>query len=205
MLKKLAAIGLTAGALVFAAPAVATAAPLVPTTSSDLYATDSYATPPGVKVGDPIIDICAVSTVVFGKGYFLSSEDVNVSVSGYNAGRSAISGNVAAADGSMTLTFRPPSDGDGTYSIAFNGSRSYTALITVSNGREGGTSCEVDPGVATAGSEMPLTDGGTSTDGGFELALTGGDVSPWLLAGGAGALMAGGALVAAGASRRKRT
>ena len=193
MLKKLAAISLAAGALVLVAPTVATAAPTVPSASSD-----SYPTPPGAKVGDPIIDICEVSTIVFGPGYFLESENVNVSVSGYNAGKAAVSGNIAGADGSLTLTFRPPSDGEGSYAVAFNGSRSYTATITVSHGHDAATSCDHDPGVATAGSELPLTGGG------IELALTGGSVSPWVLGGGAAALVAGGALVAVGASRRKR-
>lgn len=193
MLKKLAAISLAAGALVLVAPTVATAAPTVPAASSD-----SYPTPPGAKVGDPIIDICETSTIVFGSGYFLPSENVNVSVSGYNAGKAAISGNTAAADGSLTLTFRPPSDGEGSYAVAFNGSRSYTATITVSHGHDAAASCDHDPGVAAAGSELPLTGGG------IELALTGGNVSPWVLGGGAAALVAGGALVAVGASRRKR-
>ena len=196
MLKKLAAISLTAGALVLAAPAIATAAPSVPTASSD-----SYPAPPGVKVGDPIIDICEVSTIVFGPAYFLPGENVNVSVSGLNAAKAAVSGNVAASDGSLTLTFRPPSDGEGSYAVAFNGSRSYTATITVSHGHDAAASCDHDPGVATAGSELPLTGG---SNGGFELALTGGSVSPWILGGGAAALVAGGALVAVGASRRKR-
>ncbi|WP_337005933.1 MULTISPECIES: hypothetical protein [unclassified Microbacterium] len=196
MLKKLAAISLTAGALVLAAPAVATAAPSAPAASSD-----SYPAPPGAKVGNPIIDICEVSTIVFGPAYFLPGENVNVSVSGLNAAKAAVSGNVAASDGSLTLTFRPPSDGEGSYAVAFNGSRSYTATITVSHGHDAAASCDHDPGVAAAGSELPLT-GGSS--GGFELALTGGSVSPWILGGGAAALVAGGALVAVGASRRKR-
>ena len=193
MLKKLAAISLAAGALVFIAPTVATAAPTVPDAASD-----SYPSPPGVKVDDPIIDICEVSTIVFGSGYFLPSENVNVSVSGLNAGNSAISGNVAGTDGSLTLTFRPPTDGEGSYGISFSGSRSYTATITVSHGHDAATSCGHDPAVAAAGTELPLT-GGT-----IELALTGGSVSPWVLGGGAAALVAGGALVAAGAARRKR-
>ena len=193
MLKKLAAISLTAGALVFIAPTVATAAPTVPDAASD-----SYPSPPGVKVDDPIIDICEVSTIVFGSGYFLPSENVNVSVSGLNAGNSALSGNTAGADGSLTVTFRPPSDGEGSYAIAFGGSRSYTATITVSHGHDAAVSCDHDPSVAPAGSELPLTGDG------FELALTGGSVSPWILGGGAVALVAGGALVAAGAARRKR-
>ena len=193
MLKKLAAISLTAGALVFIAPTVATAAPSVPTATSD-----SYAETPDVRVKDPIIDICEVSTIVFGPGYFLPSENVGVSVSGLKAADSAVSGNTAGADGSLTLTFRPPTDGEGSYGIAFNGSRSYTATITVSHGHDAATSCDHDPGVAAAGTELPLT-GGT-----IELALTGGSVSPWVLGGGAVALVAGGALVAAGAARRKR-
>lgn len=193
MLKKLAAISLTAGALVFIAPSVATAAP-----SGPAVTTDSYAETPGVKVDDPIIDICEVSTIVFGPGYFLPSENVNVSVSGLNAANAAVSGNTAAADGSMTVTFRPPSDGEGSYAIAFGGSRSYTATITVSHGHDAAVSCDHDPSVAPAGSELPLTSDG------FELALTGGSVSPWILGGGAVALVAGGALVAAGAARRKR-
>ncbi|KJQ53646.1 hypothetical protein [Microbacterium sp. SA39] len=193
MLKKLAAISLAAGALVFIAPTAATAAPTAPDAASD-----SYPSPPGVKVGDPIIDTCEVSTIVFGADYFLPSENVNVSVSGLNAGNSAISGNTATADGGLTVTFRPPSDGEGSYAVAFAGSRSYTATITVSQGQDAAESCDHDPAVAPAGSEMPLTGDG------FELALTGGSVSPWVLGGGAVALVAGGALVATGAARRKR-
>lgn len=192
MLKKLAAISLTAGALVLMAPAVASAAPTVPAES------DSYSGTPRVGVDDPIIDICDVSTVAFGAGYFLPSENVGVSVSGFNAGDSAVSGNTAAADGSLVVTFRPPSDGEGSYSLAFTGSRSYTATITVTDGHDAAVSCDHDPGVAAAGTELPLTGGG------LELALTGGSVSPWVLGGGAVALVAGGALVATGAARRKR-
>lgn len=194
MLKKLAAISLAAGALVFIAPTVATAAPVVPDAASD-----SYPSPPGVKVDDAIIDTCEVSTIVFGSGYFLPSENVNVSVSGLNAGESAVSGNTAAADGSLTVTFRPPSDAEGSYAVAFGGSRPYTATITVSHGHDAAVTCGHDPAVvAPAGTELPLTGDG------FELALTGGSVSPWVLGGGAVALVAGGALVAAGAARHKR-
>lgn len=194
MLKKLAAISLTAGALVLIAPAAATAAPAAPLESGD-----SYVEPPKPRVNDPIIDVCNISTVAFGEGYFLPSEVVNVSVSGVNAAASSISGNTAAADGSLTLSFRPPADGEGSYSLAFNGSRSYTATIVVSHGRDAASSCDHDPGVAPAGTELPLT--GSQE---FELALTGGRVSPWILGGGAAALVAGGALVATGAVRRKR-
>ncbi|OAN41292.1 hypothetical protein [Microbacterium sp. H83] len=192
MLKKLAAISLTAGALVLMAPAVASAAPTVPT------ADDSYANTPRVAVDDPIIDTCEVSSVAFGAGYFQPSENVGVSVSGQNAGDSAISGNTAAADGSLLVTFRPPTDGQGSYSLAFAGTRSYTATITVSQGQDAAASCDRDPGVAAAGTELPLTGGS------LELALTGGEVSPWVLGGGAAALVAGGALVVTGVARRKR-
>lgn len=184
MLKKLAAISLTAGALVLFAPAVASA--------------DSYAEPPKVNVDSPVVDTCEVSAVVFGPGYFEPSETVAVGVSGLNAARASYSGNVANAEGGMVLSFRPPADGDGTYELAFTGSRSYSALITVSQGHDAAVSCYHDPGVAPTGTELPLT--GSA----IELALTGGGVSPWALGGGAVTLAAGGVLIAAGASRRKR-
>jgi hypothetical protein len=186
MLKKLAAISLTAGALVLLAPAVASAE------------SDTYADTPRVAVGDPIIDTCEVSTVAFGAGYFQPSENVGVSVSGLDAGASAVSGNTAAADGSLMVTFRPPADGEGSYSLSFDGSRSYTATVTVSEGHDAAVSCGHDPAVAAAGSELPLTGAG------LELALTGAEVSPWVLGGGAAAVVAGGALVAVGVARRKR-
>lgn len=186
MLKKLAAISLTAGALILVAPTVASAA-----------STDSYTEPPRVSVGDPIIDSCQASTIAFGAGYFEPSEQVNVSVSGLHAADAAVSGNTAAADGSLTVSFRPPSDGDGAYAVAFGGSRPYTATITVSEGQGTAGSCGQGP-AAAAGTELPLTGDG------FELALTGGGASPWILGGGAVALVAGGSLVALGAARRKR-
>ena len=187
MLKKLAAISLTAGALILAAPTVASAAP-----------SDSYPSPPSAKVGDAIIDTCEVSTVAFGAGFFEPSETVGVSVSGQNAGAAAISGNTAASGGSPTVTFRPPSDGQGSYALDFAGSRAYTATVTVSHGNAAAASCDHDPGsAAPAGTELPLT-------GGTELALTGGSVSPWIVGGAAVALVAGGGLVAVGAARRKR-
>jgi len=188
MLKKLAAISLTAGALVLIAPAVASAAP---------SGSDSYSEPPRVSVDQPIIDTCEASTVSFGAGYFLPSEKVGVSVSGLDAGDSSVSGNTAAADGSLVVSYRPPSDGQGSYALTFDGSRSYTATITVSQGSDAAASCDHDPAVA-AGTELPLTGGG------LELALTGGSVSPWVLGGGAAAVAAGGALVAVGVARRKR-
>ncbi|MGM7672143.1 hypothetical protein [Microbacterium sp. A93] len=194
MLKKLAVISLTAGALVLFAPAVASAAPneLAP------FAADSYTEPPKVTVDSPVVDTCEASTVVFGSGYFEPRENVAVGVSGLNAANASYSGNVANTEGGMVLSFRPPADGAGAYELAFTASRSYSALITVSEGHDAAVSCYHDPGVAPVGTELPLTGGG------LELALTGGGVSPWVLGGGAVALAAGGVLIAAGATRRKR-
>ncbi|WP_341934967.1 hypothetical protein MRBLWO14_000573 [Microbacterium sp. LWO14-1.2] len=201
MLKKLAAISLTAGALVLMAPAVASAATVVPTAS------DSYADTPRVSVDDPVINSCGASTIEFAAGYYQPSEVLGVSVSGANAADAAVSGNTAAADGSLVVSFRPPAGGEGTYAITFDrsqgaagataqGASSYTARVTVSGGAVVGSSCHHDP--AAAGTELALTGDG------LELALTGGSVSPWLLGAGAAALIGGGALVATGIVRRKR-
>lgn len=199
MLKKLAAISLIAGAAVFVAPAVATA-------------DDSYSDKSSVTVDDPIIDNCDVSTIMFGPGSFPAGETVGVSISGLDAADAALSGNVAAGDGSLTVTFRPPRSGSGAYAITFTSSAGattarvasiasigrYTAVITV-DGRT--STCPREPAVsAAAGSELPL-----SADGSIELALTGGGVSPWLVGGGAAALVAGGGLFAVGIARRKRS
>lgn len=201
MLKKLAAISLAAGVILLAAPAAANAE------------TDSYADKPSVTVNDPIIDICNVSTIVFGPGSFQPSEQVGVSVSGLNAAEASVSGNTAGSDGSLTVTFRPPSGASGAYSITFTAAGGaataraaavttigqYTAVITVSDAK---SSCDHDPTVAPAGTELPLSTGtGTGT---FELALTGGSISPWIIGGGAAALSIGGGLVVIGAARRKR-
>lgn len=192
MLKKITVIGLIAGALVLAAPAVASATPV----DTAPFATP-YTEPPKVTVDNPVIDTCEVSTVVFGPGYFLPGENVGVGVSGANAANASYSGNVANADGGLVLTFRPPTDGSGTYEISFTGSRNYTATVTVSQGHDAAVSCYHDPGAAPASTELPLT-------GGIELALTGGGVSPWMVGGGIVTLAAGGLLVAAGVARRKR-
>lgn len=193
MLKKLAALSLAAGVIVLAAPTAASAAP-----------SDSYADKPGVTVDDPIIDICDVSTIAFGPGSFEPGEVVSVSVSGLDAADAQISGNTAAGDGSLTVSFRAPAGGSGAYAITFTSAAAataraaisqYTAVITVS----GTSSCAHDPGVAAAGSDLPL-----SGDGSAELALTGGNISPWVIGGGAAALAVGGGLVVIGAARRKR-
>lgn len=198
MLKKLAAISLAVGALVLAAPAGASAA----TPDGVLLTSDSYADGPDVRLSKAVVDICEVSTITFGDGYFRSAETVPVSISGVDAADATYSGNVANADGGLMLSFRPPADGEGTYAVAFHGSRSYTAYIAVSGGRDSAASCDHDPGVAPAGLELPLTGAGPAS--GLELALTGGGASPWVLGGAAVALAAGGVLVAVGITRRRR-
>ncbi len=192
MLKKLAAISLAAGALVLIAPVAASAAP------SDLAHTASdYAGTPDVTLKNPIIDICETSTIVFGAGYFLPGEKVGVSISGANAAGASVSGDTAAGDGSLVLSFAPPSNGEGSYTLAFSAAqRSYAATVTVTGGGNVAGNCEDDPGVVAAGMELPLSS---------ELALTGGNISPWIVGGGAVALAAGGALVVAGAARRRRS
>lgn len=200
MLKKLAAIGLTAGALVLCAPAIATAAPL----DGAALTNDSYVDPPHVSVDDAVIGTCESSAIVFGTGYFSPGENVSVGVSGTNAAHASYSGNVANDEGGLVLSFRPPTDGRGTYEVAVNGSRSYSTVITVSQGRDAAANCAHGTSVV-AGTELPLSEGGSPTSGeAMELALTGGGISPWVVGGGAAALLAGGALVAAGATRRKR-
>lgn len=193
MLKKLAVIGLITGALVLSAPAVASAAPV----DTAPLASAQYTEPPKVTVDEPVIDICETSTIVFGSGYFTSGENVGVGISGANAANASYSGNVANADGGMVLSFRPPADGNGAYEISFNGSRSYTATVTVSHGHDAAVSCDHDPAIAPANTELPLT-------GDIELALTGGGISPWVVGGGIVALAAGGVLVASAITRRKR-
>ncbi len=189
MLKKLAAIGLTVGALVLIAPAAANAAPVSPLAA----ASGSYAEPPRVDVDDPIIDICEVSTIAFGTGYFQPSEKVAVSVSGHHAENASISGATAAADGSMVVTFRPPSDGDGSYAVSFSGSRSYTATITVSQGHDSSVSCDHDPAVAGRTREAPNWRSPAAAR-----------CRRGILGGGALALAGGGALVITSLARRKR-
>ncbi|MFB7251811.1 hypothetical protein [Microbacterium sp. NPDC056234] len=226
MLKKMAVIGLTAGALFLAAPTAATAASFE--TPAPVPTPQKYAETPRVSVGHPIIDTCEASTITFGAGYFLPGERVDVSVSGLNAAAARISGDIAAGDGSLVVSFRPPSDGEGTYSLTFSRaartggstagdpaastladaavSTGYTATITVVGGGIG-SDCEQDPAPAPAGTELPLTGSSASTGStgsGMELALTGGSLSPWIIGGGALALTAGGVLVAAGAARRRR-
>lgn len=196
MLKKLAVIGLTAGALVLGAPIAASAAPAE-------FALDAHATytdGPGGTVDRPVIDQCDSSTISFASGHFLAGERVSVSISGAHAADATISGNTAAADGSLVVSFLPPKDASGSYVLAFAGAeRSASATITVAN--SAASTCGQDPAMAApSGMELPLTG---SAESGMELALTGGGVSTLAIVGGAAALAAGGALVVAG-SRRKR-
>ncbi|MCK3770189.1 hypothetical protein MZK47_10965 [Microbacterium aerolatum] len=140
-----------------------------------------------MTIDHPVVDTCELSSIVFSAGFFDPGEDVDVGISGANAADASYSGDVADAEGALALTFRPPADGNGRYTVSFDGSRSYTALITVSHGHDAAVSCDHDPAVASG-----------SVTG---LARTGGDVSPWMIGGGAIALLAGGVLVTAAARR----
>jgi hypothetical protein len=189
MLKKLAVIGLTAGALVLVAPVAATAASFETPTG----VRSTYAEEPGVTLKHPIIDVCEASTIAFTAGYFVPGERVAVSVSGANAAAASVSGDVAGSDGSLVVSFRPPADGGGTYSVTFSSTArtggvaspgtarsevpitpgsGYTATITVTEDTGANSPCHQDPGPAQAGTELPLTGDG------MELALTGGGASP---------------------------
>ncbi|WP_404475499.1 hypothetical protein [Microbacterium aerolatum] len=183
MRKELAVISLAIGALVLCAPVAASAASA---DSAPLIA-HSYAKPPDVTVDHPVIDTCELSSIVFSAGFFVPGEDVGVGISGANAADASYSGTVADAEGALALTFRPPADGNGRYTVSFDGSRSYAALITVSHGHDATVSCDHDPAVAPA-----------SATG---LARTGADVPPWVIGGGAIALLAGGVLLTAAARR----
>lgn len=206
MLKKLAAVSLAVGALVLTAPVAANAA------------SDPYAKPPGASVDDPIIDTCGESTVAFGAGYFQPSETVGVTVSGTDSDSATVSGDTAAGDGSLAVTFSPSSDAEGTYAIAVTGSRSYTATVTVSSGPCGGE--QVTTGTpaeqaSTGAAGTGATRTGTTVSGATAdsekgtgasaagLAATGASVSPWLVGGGAAALVAGASFAAVGVARRK--
>lgn len=167
MLKKLVSLTLATGALILAAPLAASAS--TPST------VDSYAKPPEVTIDQPVIETCGTSTIAFRTGYFLPDEDVSVEVAGTNAADATYSGEVADGAGALALSFRPPADGEGRYSVALSGSRSYTALITVKKADES-TTCG--------------------------LARTGGGVEPWMIGTGALALAAGGILVATSVRRR---
>lgn len=184
MLRHIALTGVAAGLLLLAAPAAS-------------YAADPYVTDPRTTVDDPVIEPCEVSTFRFGSGYFLAGESVAVSVSGLHSESAEISGTVAAADGSLVVSIRVPTNGDGEYAVTFTGAeRSHEGTFTVVNGGNAPGSCDASSS-ASAGTELPLTSG-------TELALTGGSVSPWLVGAGALAVVAGGALVATGVVRRSR-
>ena len=155
--------------------------------------TGGYAQPSGVTIESPVIEPCETATVVFGERYWGSGEQISVSAVGARAESATFDPAVTAAeDGSLIAAFSPPSDGIGAYQLTFAGeSGSYTATVSVTDP----VLCEVDPGVAPAGS-------GDDVDPSVALATTGGGVEPLLIAGGAGLVALGaGALVVA--SRRR--
>lgn len=172
-------LGIAVAALVLAGPTAASAA--------------TYADGPNASVSDPSIGVCEVSSVIFGPGFFRSGEHVPVAISGASAVDATITENTARANGSMVATFRPPAHGTGTYELAFGGSRPYVATITVSDGHDAVANCDHDPNVAAR-----------VASGGATLAVTGADVSPWVVGGGAAALALGGVLVGASKIRRTR-
>lgn len=191
--KKVAAIGLVVAALTLSFPSVASAE------------TDSYAGNPSVRVQDAAIKSCQRSQVLFDAGYFAPGSPVAVDVAGPAADRVSTSGDTASADGSLIVSFQPVRGQAGVYTVTFSGTapaapptreatvpRSYSAVISVTS--DG--SCRAPAAVTstrTAGADSESA-----------LAATGGSASPWLLGGGALALLAGGTLVGVNASRRRR-
>lgn len=189
MLKnKVAAIGLVLAALTLSVPSVASAE------------TESYAGNPSVRVQNASIKSCERSQVLFDAGYFAPGSPVAVDVAGPAAERVSTSGDTAAADGSLVVSFQPVAGQGGVYAVTFTGTapalrdvgapRTYSTVISVTS--EG--SC---PGPAAAGVSR-------STPASAALAPTGGSASPWLLGGSALALVAGTTLVGVSASRRSR-
>lgn len=181
--KKLVAFFATLGILAvgaFAAPTAAFAE------TDDEYV--PYVLPAAVTIENPVIGPCDTSTIVFGTGYWLAGETVEVTATGLRVSGASFTPNVqASADGSLTATFLPPVDGEGVYDITFtSATQSYTAPITVSHGLDTASSCDHDPGVDRT------------------LALTGGGTSPWIFGGGAALLVVGSALIAFSALRRRR-
>lgn len=189
--KKVAAIGVVVAALTLSFPSVASAAE-----------SDSYAGNPSVRVQDAAIKSCQRSQVMFDAGYFSPGSPVSVGVAGPAADRVSTSGDTAAADGSLVFSFQPVAGQAGVYTVTFTGTapsaqparavtvpRTYSAIISVTS--DG--SCRAPASVAAVGAPADSA-----------LAATGGAPSPWLLGGGALALVAGGTLVGVGASRRSR-
>jgi hypothetical protein len=178
--KKLAVLGVALGILAMGAPAAAFAE------TDDTYT--PYVLPAAVTIENPVITPCETASIVFGTGYWLANETVQVTASGARVGGASFTPSVAAStDGSLTATFQPPADGDGVYDITFSSAtQSYTAPITVTGGRDAAASCQHDPVVDQS------------------LALTGGGTSPWLYGVGGGLLVAGSALITVTVLRRRR-
>ncbi|MDT0156738.1 hypothetical protein Q9R19_03765 [Microbacterium sp. ARD32] len=175
------ALGIAVAALVLAGPSAASAA--------------TYADGPNAAVADPSIGVCEVSSVIFGAGFFQAGEHVPVSIAGTAAADATITDNTARSDGSMVASFRPPAHGQGAYELSFGGSRPYVATITVSDGHDAVANCDHDPNVTAA----RVASGDADT-----LAITGADVSPWMVGGGAAALALGSVLVGISMVRRAR-
>ncbi len=178
--KKLVVLGVALGILAMGAPAAAFAE------TDDTYV--PYVLPAAVTIENPVITPCETATIVFGAGYWVAGETIEVSATGARVGGASFTPSVAAArDGSLTATFLPPADGEGVYDITFSSAtQSYTAPITVNNGRDAVASCDHDPTVDQS------------------LALTGGGTSPWIYGVGGGLLVAGSVLITVTVLRRRR-
>jgi LPXTG-motif cell wall-anchored protein len=181
MWKKTAAACVIAGTVVLGAPMAASAE-----TADD---TVGYVEPTGVTVNPVGIEPCLTSTVTFGARYWAPSEAVAIEVEGYHAADASIPASAtASADGSLVTTFVPPADGREDYGITFTAaSRSYTAVIAVTDGVDASASCDHDPGADPAA-----------------LASTGSDTAPWIAVAGAGMLVAGVAVIATRTAARRR-
>ena len=178
--KKLVVLGVALGMLAMGAPAAAFAE------TDDTYT--PYVLPAAVSIENPVITPCETASVVFGTGYWLANETIEVTATGARVGGASFTPSVAASsDGSLTASFLPPTDGEGIYNITFtSASQSYTAPITVTGGRDAAANCEHDPVVDQS------------------LALTGGGTSPWVYGVGGGLLVAGSALITVTVLRRRR-
>ncbi|MDX2377008.1 hypothetical protein M4I32_09380 [Microbacterium sp. LRZ72] len=134
------------------------------------------------------------SVITFSEDYFEPGETVDVTVLGESADDAGLASLVhasstmstsktAESDGGMVATFTAPNDGRGVYNVVFEGSRDYTAVITV---------VPTDVDVAA-----DVVVGDTS------LAGTGGGLSPVVVWVGLGALAAGVVAIVAGLLRRR--
>lgn len=150
----------------------------------------TYVGPPPASISPAVIGACGESEVIFQPGYYASGETVDIEVTGRNAAAVSLPSSVQAeGDGSLVVTFRPPTGGSGEYPISFTAEATgFETMVTVSDDGYVVGACEVDPG-----------------PGAIELALTGGGVSTWALWGGAAVAFAGVSMLSVAAVRRRNS